>query len=157
MLAHRTTADLEAAGLDVRLGHATAIEADAPTVTTTTLDGTSATFEYDRLVVRTGAVPARPPIEGLDRLSGGDGVHVLHTMGDTFDLTRSIEQRHATTAVVVGAGYIGLEMAEALTTRGLQFSAASAPSPERQACTQAPDATPKATAIRSSEMVASSN
>ncbi|MBT2527676.1 FAD-dependent oxidoreductase [Streptomyces sp. ISL-99] len=39
-------------------------------------------------------------------------------MGDTFEVMRSIEERRRATAVVIGAGYIGLEMAEALTTRG---------------------------------------
>ncbi|MEV0131747.1 FAD-dependent oxidoreductase [Dactylosporangium sp. NPDC050688] len=122
-LAHRTTTDLETAGLQLRLGHrAVTIDPDAHTVTATTPDGAPATFDYDRLVIGTGAVPARPPIEGLDQLGAGDGVHVLHTMGDTFALLRSIEQRHATSAVIVGAGYIGLEMAEALTTRGLHVT-----------------------------------
>ena len=46
--------------------------------------------------------------------------HVLHTMDDTFALLTSVEQRQARSAVIVGAGYIGLEMSEALTGRGLQ-------------------------------------
>ena len=49
-------------------------------------------------------------------------MHTLHTMGDTFALLESIEHRQARTAVIVGAGYIGLEMAEALTTRGLHVT-----------------------------------
>ena len=68
------------------------------------------------------AVPARPPIDGLDRYGPADGVHVLHTMGDTFALIESIQQRGAQTAVIVGAGYIGLEMADALTARGLHVT-----------------------------------
>ncbi|GAA1036624.1 FAD-dependent oxidoreductase [Virgisporangium ochraceum] len=77
---------------------------------------------YDRLMIGTGATPVRPPIAGLDGLGPADGVHVLHTMGDTFALLRSIEQRKARSAVIVGAGYIGLEMSEALTARGLQVT-----------------------------------
>ncbi|MGI5243133.1 FAD-dependent oxidoreductase [Dactylosporangium sp. CA-139066] len=122
-LAHRTTADLEAAGLQLRLGHrATAIDPDAHTVTATTPDGASVALGYDRLIIGTGAVPVRPPIDGLDELGPADGVHVLHTMADTFALQQSIDDRRASTAVIVGAGYIGLEMAEALTTRGLHVT-----------------------------------
>jgi NADPH-dependent 2,4-dienoyl-CoA reductase/sulfur reductase-like enzyme len=119
-LAHRTIGDLDAAGLGLRLGHhATAIDAYAHTVQARTADGDTITLDYDRLVIGTGAVPLRPPIDGLARLGPGDGVHTLHTIDDTHNLVDTIEQRQAATAVIVGAGYIGLEMAEALTTRGL--------------------------------------
>jgi NADPH-dependent 2,4-dienoyl-CoA reductase/sulfur reductase-like enzyme len=67
-------------------------------------------------------MPAMPPIEGLDRLGAVHGVHVLHTMTDAFALLRSIRECHARSAVIIGAGYIGLEMAEALTTRGLRVT-----------------------------------
>jgi NADPH-dependent 2,4-dienoyl-CoA reductase/sulfur reductase-like enzyme len=121
-LAHRTSADLADAGLHVRPDHrATHIDPDRHTVTATTPDGTL-TLDYDRLVIGTGAVPALPPIDGLDRLGPADGVHVLHTMDDTFTLLDSIQKRDAQTAVIVGAGYIGLEMADALTTRGLHVT-----------------------------------
>nr|WP_221383113.1 FAD-dependent oxidoreductase [Actinoplanes polyasparticus] len=117
-LAHRTTADLETAGLNLRLNHrVTAIDPQAHTVTA----GTT-TLEYDKLVIGTGAVPALPPINGLDELGWTEGVHVLHSMGDMFDVQNSLQQRQARTAVIVGAGYIGLEMAEALATRGLQVT-----------------------------------
>lgn len=59
----------------------------------------------------------RPPIAGLDTLGAADGVHLLHSMGDTFALSDSLEKLRPHTALVVGAGYIGLEMAEGLTTR----------------------------------------
>ncbi|MBN1172178.1 MAG: FAD-dependent oxidoreductase [Micromonosporaceae bacterium] len=119
-LAHRTADDLDRAGLGIRLGHrATSIDPGGHTVTATTPSGDRVTFDYDRLVIATGAVPARPPIKGLDHLGPGDGVHQLHTMDDTFAFLNSLDQRHARSAVIVGAGYIGLEMAEALTTRGL--------------------------------------
>jgi NADPH-dependent 2,4-dienoyl-CoA reductase/sulfur reductase-like enzyme len=123
-LAHRTTDDLERAGLDLRLDHrATAVDADAHTVTTTTLAETTTTvLEYDRLVIGTGAIPALPPINGLDHLGPADGVHVLHTMGDMFALLKSLEQRHARSAIIVGGGYIGLEMAEALTARQIRVT-----------------------------------
>ncbi len=46
-------------------------------------------------------------------------MHLLHSMGDTFAVMRTLEDTAPATAVIVGAGYIGLEMADALTTRGL--------------------------------------
>ncbi|MBM0275162.1 FAD-dependent oxidoreductase [Micromonospora tarensis] len=122
-LAHRSSDDLNKAGLRVRLNHrATAIDAGTHTVTATTPDGTTTTLDYDRLVIGTGAVAVRPPIAGLNQLGPADGLHTLHTMGDTFALLQSVQQRRARSAVIVGAGYIGLEMAEALTTRGLQVT-----------------------------------
>jgi NADPH-dependent 2,4-dienoyl-CoA reductase/sulfur reductase-like enzyme len=80
---------------------------------------------YDALVIGTGAVSARPPIEGLngpDALGRADGVHLLHSMGDTFAVTKTIEDRKPATAVVIGAGYIGLEMAEGLSARGMRVT-----------------------------------
>jgi NADPH-dependent 2,4-dienoyl-CoA reductase/sulfur reductase-like enzyme/protein-tyrosine-phosphatase len=67
-------------------------------------------------------VPVRPPIEGLDDLGPADGVHLLHSMGDTFALTDSLDHIQPRSALIVGAGYVGLEMAEGLTTRGIQVT-----------------------------------
>ena len=78
---------------------------------------------YDKLIIGTGAVPVRPPIGGLagpGALGPDDGVHLLHSMGDTFAVMRTLEQAAPASAVIVGAGYIGLEMADALTVRGLR-------------------------------------
>ncbi|WP_395108286.1 FAD-dependent oxidoreductase [Actinomadura sp. SCN-SB] len=126
-LAHRTRDDLERAGLRLRLEETvTAIDPSARTVTSRSAGGDPAVTPYDRLVIGTGAVPVRPPIDGLDDLGTSDGVHVLHTMGDTFALTERLEQRlergPARSAVIVGAGYIGMEMAEALVERGLRVT-----------------------------------
>ncbi len=70
----------------------------------------------------TGAVPVRPPIDGLDELGPDDGVHLLHSMGDTFALERTLAERQPRNALIVGAGYVGLEMAEGLTTRGIEVT-----------------------------------
>jgi NADPH-dependent 2,4-dienoyl-CoA reductase/sulfur reductase-like enzyme len=106
-LAHRTRADLQAAGLQLLLDHtAHAIDPAAKQVTAADPAGGDHQLGYDRLVVATGAVPVRPPIDGLDL----PGVHVLHTMADTFAL-RQAHDAEVGSAVIVGGGYIGLEMA----------------------------------------------
>ena len=119
-LAHRTAADLEATGMSLRLDTtARRIDVGGRKLLVTAPDGTEELLAYDKLVIGTGAVPVRPPIGGLDALGPDDGVHLLHSMGDTFAVMRTLEEKTPATAVIVGAGYIGLEMADALTTRGL--------------------------------------
>jgi NADPH-dependent 2,4-dienoyl-CoA reductase/sulfur reductase-like enzyme len=129
-LAHRTTADLEAAGiklvLDTRVTDIEVAErSSGRKLHLQRPDRTAGVLSYDRLVVGTGAVSVRPPIQGLsgpDALGAADGVHLLHTIGDARAVMESLTSDTAATAVVVGAGYIGLELAEALTTRGLQVT-----------------------------------
>ncbi len=119
-LAHRTLADLEAAGMRLRLDTtARRIDVAGCKLAVTGPDGGEELIGYDQLVIGTGAVPVRPPIAGLDALGPGDGMHLLHSMDDTFAVMRTLEQAAPASAVIVGAGYIGLEMAEALTARGL--------------------------------------
>ena len=119
-LAHRTVADLEAAGMNLRLDTtARHIDVAGRKLAVQPPGGGEELIGYDRLIVGTGAVPARPPIAGLDDLGPADGVHLLHSMGDTFAVMATLEQAGQASAVIVGAGYIGLEMAEALTARGL--------------------------------------
>jgi NADPH-dependent 2,4-dienoyl-CoA reductase/sulfur reductase-like enzyme len=122
-LAHRTTADLEAAGMRLRTD-TTARRIDVPgrKLLITTAEGGEELLGYDKLVIGTGAVPVRPPITGLDVLGPSDGVHLLHSMGDTFAVMRTLEETAPASAVIVGAGYIGLEMADALTVRGLHVT-----------------------------------
>jgi NADPH-dependent 2,4-dienoyl-CoA reductase/sulfur reductase-like enzyme len=122
-LAHRTVADLEATGMALRLD-TTARRVDVPgrKLHVRRPDGQDELISYDKLVIGTGAVPVRPPIAGLagpDALGPDDGVHLLHTMSDTFAVMRTLEETPATSAVVIGAGYVGLEMADALISRGL--------------------------------------
>jgi NADPH-dependent 2,4-dienoyl-CoA reductase/sulfur reductase-like enzyme len=125
-LAHRTLADLEAAGMRLRLD-TTARRIDVPgrKLLITSPDGGEELLGYDKLIVGTGAVPVRPSIGGLagpGAFGPGDGVHLLHSMGDTFDVMATLEQASPASAVIVGGGYIGLEMADALTVRGLQVT-----------------------------------
>src|SRR5215472_6602059 len=122
-LAHRTAADLEATGMRLRLDTtARRIDPAARKLLVTGPHGTEEVLGYDKLIVGTGAVPIRPPIGGLagpGALGPDDGVHLLHSMGDTFAVMRTLENTSPASAVIVGAGYIGLEMADALSTRGL--------------------------------------
>jgi NADPH-dependent 2,4-dienoyl-CoA reductase/sulfur reductase-like enzyme len=125
-LAHRTLTDLEAAGMQLRLD-TTARRIDVPgrKLLVTTAEGGEELLGYDKLVIGTGAVPVRPPITGLsgpDALGPADGVHLLHSMGDTFAVMRTLEQAAPASAIIVGAGYIGLEMADALTVRGMRVT-----------------------------------
>jgi len=122
-LAHRTAADLEATGMVLRLDTtARRIDVAGRKLQVTGPGGDEEVISYDKLIIGTGAVPVRPPIAGLaggGALGPGDGVHVLHTMGDTFAVMRTLEGTSAASAVIVGAGYVGLEMADALISRGL--------------------------------------
>ena len=113
-LAHRTRVDLEQTGMMLRLRTAaTAIDPDARRVI---VDGGE--LDYDALIVATGATPIRPNLLGLDL----PGVHVMHTMFDALSLDEEITRTRPRAAAIIGAGYIGLEMAEALTQRDLQVT-----------------------------------
>ena len=125
-LAHRTIADLEAAGMWLRPDTiARRIDVPGRKLLVTSADRGEEVLGYDKLIVGTGAAPVRPPIAGLTgpgALGPGDGVHLLHSMGDTFAVMATLEQASPASAVIVGAGYIGLEMADALTIRGLHVT-----------------------------------
>ncbi|CAN5745524.1 FAD-dependent oxidoreductase [soil metagenome] len=105
-------------GIDVRIGaEATAIDTGGRTVTVRPVDdGSEQTISYDRLLVATGAEPVRPDVPGAD----APGVHGVQTLDDGCRLIDSLTTGDPKRAVVVGAGYIGIEMAEACVQRGLE-------------------------------------
>ena len=126
-LAHRTHADLEATGMQLRLDTlATGIDVAGRQLAVRGRDGRESTIAYDELMVGTGASPSDRRHRRPRRLGPEDGVHVLHSMGDTFALERFLDEHQPETAIIVGAGYVGLEMAEALTVRGLRSPSCSA-------------------------------
>ncbi|HVN80497.1 MAG TPA: FAD-dependent oxidoreductase [Terriglobia bacterium] len=73
---------------------------------------------YDALVLSPGAAPIRPPLPGIDL----PGIFTLRTVPDSRRIREWIKSRSAHRAVVVGGGFIGLEMAENLVHRGLEVS-----------------------------------
>lgn len=122
-LAHRTHADLEATGMRLRLDTlATSIDVAGQQLTVRDGTGTESQIAYDELVVGTGALPAFAGIAGLEDLTPDDGVHVIHSMGDTFALEKHLTERDPKTAIIIGAGYVGLEMAEGFTGRGIRVT-----------------------------------
>jgi NADPH-dependent 2,4-dienoyl-CoA reductase/sulfur reductase-like enzyme len=75
-------------------------------------------FNYDKLLISTGARVARPRIEGID----SQGVFFLRGMSDGIKIREYLEKREPKSVLIVGGGYIGLEMAEAFHTRGMSVS-----------------------------------
>lgn len=103
-------------GIDVHVGHeVTSIDLDARNVVVRDLaSGEERTEGWDDLVVATGARGIVPPLPGIE----SEGVQQLRTLDDAAAIEQAIAAG-ARNAVVVGAGYIGLEVAEALVHRGL--------------------------------------
>ena len=105
-------------GIDIRMRtEITAIDTGARTVSARDLaSGSEVSEPYDDLVIATGATPIRPPLPGID----APGVHGVQTLGDGVRLRDDILRMPSDTrVVVVGSGYVGLELAEALHRRGL--------------------------------------
>ncbi len=115
-LVARTPEQHRERGVEVRIGvEAVEVDSAAGTVTTRGTDGgAQERLGYDHLVVATGAEPARPDVPGVDAA----GVHGVQTLDDGCRLLATIADRSPRRAVVVGAGYIGIEMAEACVRRG---------------------------------------
>jgi NADPH-dependent 2,4-dienoyl-CoA reductase/sulfur reductase-like enzyme len=73
---------------------------------------------YDALVLAIGAAPIRPPLAGIDL----KGIFVVRTIPDSRQIRAWIDDHHAKRAVIVGGGFIGLEMAENLVNRGIEVT-----------------------------------
>ena len=106
--------------IDVRvLNEAVKISPDTKTVTVKDLR-TGETYEetYDNLILSMGAEPIRPNIEGAD----GSNVFTLRNIPDTLKIKNYIDTAKPRSAVVIGGGYIGVEMAENLVEAGLKVA-----------------------------------
>lgn len=116
-LAHRTITDLEAYNISFYMNTvANEIKPNEHVVIAKDQAGENKEFTYKKLIVGTGAIPANLP-SGLP-----NGVHVLHTMSDYFAIEQDLEQNSPKKVAIVGAGYVGLEMAEALQKRGVEVT-----------------------------------
>ncbi len=106
-------------GVEVETGtEATGLDAAAHTVRVRRADGSEDTETYDKLIIATGATPFVPDVAGRDLA----GVFCLRTPDDACGLRDYVEQNGCRRAVVVGAGFIGLEVAESLLSRGLSVT-----------------------------------
>ena len=106
--------------IDVRvLNEAIKVSPDAKTITVKDLR-TGETYEetYDNLILSMGAEPIRPNIEGAD----GSNVFTLRNIPDTLKIKNYIDTAKPRSAVVIGGGYIGVEMAENLVEAGLKVA-----------------------------------
>jgi NADPH-dependent 2,4-dienoyl-CoA reductase/sulfur reductase-like enzyme len=107
--------------IDLRLGHeAVELDLDARSASVRGPDG-AYELGFDQVVIGTGATPVRPEIDGID----AHGVYGVQTPADG-EAVRAALEAGAERAVVVGGGYIGLEMAEAMVERGLDVTVVEA-------------------------------
>jgi NADPH-dependent 2,4-dienoyl-CoA reductase/sulfur reductase-like enzyme len=104
--------------IDVRMRHeVVGIDAETRTVTVHDLDTDERSeHRYDELLIATGAKPLRPPLPGID----APGVFGVQTLDHGQAVLDALADRQPARAVVIGAGYIGIEMAEAMLLRGLE-------------------------------------
>ena len=92
-LAHRSEDDLTDTGMTLVLNtRATRIDAAGRILQVVGPDGVTSTLDFDELIVGTGAVRNRPAIAGLEALGAADGVHLVHSMRNTFALLESLER-----------------------------------------------------------------
>jgi NADPH-dependent 2,4-dienoyl-CoA reductase/sulfur reductase-like enzyme len=118
-LAHRTADAIEKKGVRLLLGHrAVSINPQAKTVKVKNNNGITRMLQYDKLIIGSGASPFRPPLAGLDL----PGVFTLRWMRDGFAIREYMEEHRPKAAVILGSGYIGMEMADALTRKGLSVT-----------------------------------
>lgn len=114
----RTPEQMAKRGVEVHVRHeVTAIDPGARTVTGRDLErGREFTHRYDRLVIATGARPVLPPLPGSDL----EGVFVLRSLDEGRALRRFLDEHKSQRALVLGGGYVGVEMAETFGRLGLQ-------------------------------------
>lgn len=118
-LAHRTVREIEDAGIRLLPGmNVVSVDTEAKQVTMAHASAATTRLEYDKLVLGTGALSMRPQIAGLDE----NGVFLLRTLPDSFGIQEFLDRKAPKRAVIVGGGYIGMEMCEALRARGIEVT-----------------------------------
>ncbi|MFJ4514727.1 FAD-dependent oxidoreductase [Streptomyces sp. NPDC088816] len=120
LLIARTPEEHRARGIDLRMRtEVTEIDVAAGRVRARDLEsGAESWTPYDKLVIATGARPVRPDMPGAD----APGVHGVQTLDDGQALLDTLARARGRRAVVIGAGYIGVEMAESLIKRGYEVT-----------------------------------
>lgn len=105
--------------IDVRTrSEVTAIDRQAKTVTVRTADGRTYTESYDKLLLSPGASPVRPPLPGID----SEGIFTLRNVNDTDRVKGYLDSHEVRRSVIIGGGFIGLEMAENLHAQGTEVA-----------------------------------
>ena len=118
-LAHRTAREIENEGINIMAGHrVTAIDSGRKQITAFDPAGRARLFSYDRLILGTGGKSLMPNLPGMDL----PGVFSLRWMADSFAFQDYLTLRRPASIVIIGAGYIGMEMADAMARRGLAVS-----------------------------------
>ena len=118
-LAHRDSEDIKDAGIDLILEtEVTDINPDNKLLKAVKDDGEEVEIEYDKLVLGTGGKTIVPPIEGIDL----EEVFFMRWMDDSINFDKYLKNNNHERAVIVGGGYVGLEMTEALIRRGLEVT-----------------------------------
>lgn len=100
------------------LSEVTKINPSTKSVTVKTVGGEEYTESYDKLLLSPGASPVRPPLPGID----SEGIFTLRNVADTDAIKNYMQTHKPGTAVIIGAGFIGLEMAENLHDAGITVS-----------------------------------
>ncbi len=120
----RTPEEFAARDIEVHIRHeVTSIDTEARRVAVRAVDGGAERSEpYDELLLATGAEPNRPPIDGADL----PGVYQMHTLDDALAVRWMIDEHAPKRAVVIGGGYIGIEMAEAFDRHGIPVTIVTA-------------------------------
>ncbi len=118
----RTPASHRGRGVDVRIGHDVVGLDLARREIVVVADGSERREPFDLLLLATGAQPVRPRLPGIEARN----IFGLQTLADGLDIRRMLEHERPEHAVVVGGGYIGLEMAEALVARGVKVAVVEA-------------------------------
>lgn len=103
--------------VDVRTSQeVVSIDRKAKTVEVRKADGTSYTETYDKLLLSPGASPVKPPLPGID----SEGIFTLRNVNDTDRIKAYLTQHTVKRALIIGGGFIGLEMAENLVEAGAE-------------------------------------
>lgn len=105
--------------VDVRVqSEVVAVHPDEKTVEVRTSNGKTYTESYDKLLLSPGASPVRPPLPGIDN----EGIFTLRNVNDTDAIKSYLQQHSVKRVVIIGAGFIGLEMAENLQEAGAEVA-----------------------------------